>query len=246
MALGGQRQGTWYAVVGNHEHYNFDRDEIYRRFIPRDGINQSSRHLYYSFSPVSGFRCIVLDSFDVSTLGGSTPEYVKCAEELIRSKNHNCATGNPSWFENLAEEFHRYVPCNGGLGSEQVAWLRGELNAAIAEKERCIIFSHIPLFMAATTPANVVWNCEEVLEILHSTPAGMVLACIAGHDHDGGYAVDAHGIHHLVPHAPIECEEKEVTYGAMHVYESHVSVEWFGCIPKKQWPKILHLHHVSP
>jgi manganese-dependent ADP-ribose/CDP-alcohol diphosphatase len=238
----GRQQGTWYAVVGNHEHYNFDRHEIHRRFIPQDDRNKSNRRLYYSFFPLDGYRCIVLDSFDVSTMGGSTPELVKCAEELIRSRNHNCATGNPLWFENLSEEFHRYIPCNGGLGEDQVAWLRGELDAAIASNEKCIIFSHIPLFMAATTPANVVWNCEEVLALLHSTPVGTVLACIAGHDHDGGDAVDAHGIHHLVPHAPIECEENEVTYGAIHVYESHMYVQWFGRTPKKQWPDILLLH----
>lgn len=247
-------QGRWYAVVGNHEHYNFSREVIYQRLIPAQSDSSSPtpspssspssspRCLYYSFIPQHGFRCIVLDSFEVSTMGGSTPEHVRVAEELIRTKNHNCASGNHLWFQNLAEEFHRYIPCNGGLGDEQVEWLRKELDAAIARDESCIVFSHIPIFGDATTPANIVWNSEEVLALLHSTPRGTVLACIAGHDHDGGYAVDAHGIHHLVPHAPIECAENEVTYGAIHIHDSYIDVQWFGCMPANKWPDRLPLY----
>ena len=31
-----------------------------------------------------------------------------------------------------------------------------------------------------------------------------VLAFISGHDHDGGYAIDRAGIHHIIPPAPVE------------------------------------------
>ena len=45
---------------------------------------------------------------------------------------------------------------------------------------------------------------EQVLALLQRHVS--VQAFIAGHDHDGGYAVDRAGIHHIIPPAPIEVE----------------------------------------
>jgi hypothetical protein len=39
-----------------------------------------------------------------------------------------------------------------------------------------------------------------------------------GHDHDGGYAMDEAGIHHLVLPAPLECAIDEVAYGNKYIY----------------------------
>ena len=39
----------------------------------------------------------------------------------------------------------RFVPYNGGLGSEQMTWLRAELAAASAAGERVLVFCHVIL-----------------------------------------------------------------------------------------------------
>lgn len=91
------------------------------------------------------------------------------------------------------------------------------------------------LYAPASQEQNVIFNCEEILSILHSTPPNTVLLCIAGHDHDGGYAVDTHGIHHMVPCSPIECDEGEVSYGSIHIFSNEIHVDWKGKVPQRIW-----------
>ena len=45
---------------------------------------------------------------------------------------------------------------------------------------------HFPDLAAASTSVHLLWNQEEVLSILSSSPA--VAAYLNGHDHQGGYA----------------------------------------------------------
>ena len=58
-----------------------------------------------------------------------------------------------------------------------------------------------------------------------------VIAVLSGHDHDGGYTRDESGIHHLVPPAPLECEEGEVAYGVFDVHGDHLHLHWTGKLP---------------
>lgn len=86
---------NWYYTLGNHEFYNFNRLQIYDNLFPSyiQNICPVNR-LYYSFIPVAGYRCIVLDGYEISTIGAITPEYQQYAEDLIRARNHNYAAGN--------------------------------------------------------------------------------------------------------------------------------------------------------
>lgn len=64
----------------------------------------------------------------------------------------------------------------------------------------------------------------------------------AGHDHDGGYAVDEMGVHHMVPAAPLECVVGEDAFGHVEVLpdDRGLRVVWSGKLPVKgQWPEIL-------
>jgi manganese-dependent ADP-ribose/CDP-alcohol diphosphatase len=229
----------WYFTLGNHEFYNFCRSELYQKLIPKSHLSICTpSSLYYHFSPVPGFRCIVLDGYDISIMESSTTQYAQYAENLIRTKNHNYASGNHCWFEGIEGNDMRYVPFNGGIGSEQINWLRETLINSSLSKEKCFIFSHIPIFLEASKYPNLLWNCEEVLEIMHkSVPRGTILACISGHDHDGGYARDECGIHHIVPPSPIECDEGEISFGRMDVFDGEMCLEWSGKTPIYcNWP----------
>merc|ERR1712224_781425 len=67
---------------------------------------------------------------------------------------------------------------------------------------KAIIFSHQPIFAEACERTAVVWNCDEVLAILHGF-TDTVCAVFAGHDHYGGYAVDGKGLHHVTMSSPM-------------------------------------------
>lgn len=233
---------NWFAVLGNHEYYNFDREKILCSLIPASVRPYCSpSKLYYSFSPHPGYRFIILDGYELSVMGGICPEMSQQADALVRAKNHNYAAGSNHWFKDLSMENLRYVPFNGGICQAQMDWLGRKLNAAVEKGEKCVVFCHMALCVRASHEQNLLWNCEDVLDILHQTPRGTVLACIAGHDHNGGYAFDDHGIHHIVPPAPIECDEGEDSFGTVQVYKDKLVLLWTGKRPTSDWPEMLPL-----
>ena len=58
------------------------------------------------------------------------------------------------------------MPYNGGLGEEQLAWLRAELAAAAAAAERVVIMCHVILHPKACGGGTMVWDYPEALEVL--------------------------------------------------------------------------------
>lgn len=234
-----QSASPWHFLLGNHECYNFTRDEMKEHFVPSTHQSMCSpSRLYYDFSPKPGYRCICLDGYEICTMRASTPENQDFADKLIVAKNHNYAAGSNDWFKDLPADMKRYVPFNGTISNSQLHWLRETLRDAEKAQEKCVIFCHMPVYAPASQEQNVMWTCEEVLEALHSVTAGTVLAYINGHDHDGGYAVDSRGIHHITPPAPIECDEGEVSYGVMKVdADFSLRLEWVGKVPPGNvWP----------
>jgi manganese-dependent ADP-ribose/CDP-alcohol diphosphatase len=96
----GSTNMSWYTTVGNHEYYNFSRVELNDIIIPRNCAQQCSPQcLYYTFSPSIGFRCFVLDGYDISVMESSFSEDNIYADNLIKSKNINYANGSNNWFE---------------------------------------------------------------------------------------------------------------------------------------------------
>lgn len=233
---------NWHFVLGNHDFYCFSRGELKEKFYPgeRKNLLPRSSSFYYSFSPFPGFRFLILDSFDVSEMGSSVNN-IELAKQLLFAKNKNIACGSDDWFKDLAPEEERYVPCNGGISSDQLNWLDDVLRTATANNERCVVFSHIPTYLQCTKANTLLFNCEEVLALLQSH--GNVVAFIAGHDHTGGYAVDTSGIHHITPPAPLECDEGQMAYGHIEVYENHMEMVWTGKLPPGgEWPSKMHFN----
>jgi len=76
-----------YHVLGNHDLYNFGHDELLMcdhmkpSFTNKDGISTPSSGPvgYYHFSPVKGFRIVVLDNYEISMLGqDDTSDIYRC------------------------------------------------------------------------------------------------------------------------------------------------------------------------
>jgi manganese-dependent ADP-ribose/CDP-alcohol diphosphatase len=242
----------WYCVLGNHEFYNFTREELLNQvYFSHIQDKCPLSKLYYAFQPMAGYRCIVLDGYEISTIGPITPEYGHHAEDLLRQRNHNYATGlysfpslsftirtgSTDWLHNLADENLRYLPFNGGISPQQLEWLEAQLLDAVQNNERCLLFSHMAIYRPASQEQNLLWNSEEILKVLHATPKGTVISLISGHDHDGGFATDSHGIHHIVPCSPIECDEGEMSFGVIEIYaqEQCMKVNWTGKVPQRVW-----------
>lgn len=169
-------------------------------------------------------------------MGGASPELMQQATAIVTEKNHNFAAGSSNWFNNLPEENQRYVPFNGGISEGQLHWLEQELLSASSSTTKCFLFCHMAIYVKSSREQNLLWNCEDVIRILHGTPRGTVLACFAGHDHNGGYATDEHGIHFIVPPSPIECEEGEDAFGYIEVCKHQLRVMWTGKVPSCGWP----------
>lgn len=231
---------NWHFVTGNHDLYCFPRDVLQEKFMPKANRAAVKDHkrLYYDFTPYSGYRFVVLDAFDVSDISASCPENEVLAQALLSAHNPNYAAGLDDWYAGLNDQQMRFCPSNGGIGSEQMKWLHSVLSSALQGGEKCIVCSHIPTYGPSTRPDTLLFNAEEVLAVLQSYPN--VIAYMAGHDHSGGYALDASGIHHIIPPAPLECAEGEVSYGTVDVFESHLQLNWTGKVPDRTpWPTLL-------
>lgn len=144
--------GTMYHVWGNHELYNYTKQQLAEsqlnssREHPESslgatyrGPSDSEQCNYYHFSPARGFRVVVIDTYDVGTLGyeptSTDPQFVK-AGRLLASKNPNENKNSPLGLQGLDARFVEY---NGGVGQNQLLWLRRVLRVANTAREKVLI-----------------------------------------------------------------------------------------------------------
>ena len=122
-------------VIGNHEFYNFTREEL----IKSGGFfrtNLSGKSMYYDFTVASWFRFVVLDCYDISVLGhDQTSENYKKAFDILKRKNPNDDWNSSNGLEGLSQ---RFVGYNGAVSEEQLAWLEHVLSDA-DQKEQIVI-----------------------------------------------------------------------------------------------------------
>ena len=242
-----QSDSPWHFCIGNHDLICFSREQIFQKLTAVSmKLQCSPSRLYYDFSPSVGYRFIFLDGYDVSTINASSDTNKALAIDILTSKNPNLSVEGAGWFEGLTIENQRFVPYNGGLSENQLRWFDETLKLARNNGDRCFIFSHMPCYISCCRPSGLIWNSEKIVEIMHQHK-GAVAAFIAGHDHDGGYAVDEVGIHHLVLPSPLECAKNEVAYGHITIPDTSLSsspffeLHWTGKVPQStnyaSWPK---------
>ena len=210
-------------IIGNHDLYNFTRPELDARLhTQRDGKT------WYSFKPVqdSPLRVTVLDSYDMSTIEGSTEERTTQAKTFLQKHNHNdINTVGVDWSAGLVGQERRFQPYGGMVSDEQLAWFRNTLVTAAREGETAVIFLHTPICPGAANNLCLLWNYQDVLDIINET--GCVIAVFAGHDHEGGYLVQ-HGVHHFTLPSPLLCLGEELAFATVSVLEDRLVVEGEG------------------
>lgn len=195
-----------YNLLGNHELYNFKhRDLASKGWRLSQGVDAT-----YGMRTVSGsgttWDLIFLDAFDISLLGHdeTDPPYRE-ALELMQQNIPNAdaiVAETVSWFTAGTQ----WLPCAGAVSARQLGWLKGTLASSKEAGRTVLVFSHVPVYEPASQLFCLMWNYREVLEVLHEY-SDTVCAVIAGHDHNGGYAMDERGIHHITMCAPL-CAER--------------------------------------
>ncbi|URD83655.1 lysine ketoglutarate reductase trans-splicing related 1 [Musa troglodytarum] len=208
--------GPTYHMIGNHCLYNLPRSKL----ISLLKLPSIHGHAYYDFSPCPGYRFIVLDAYEISTIGWPQGHpNTLAAMQILEAKNPNSDKNSPNGMVGLEKRFLKF---NGAVGKEQLLWLDDALKDSTKNEQKVVICCHLPLHPKAASAKALLWDYEDVLNLIHSYKC--VKACFAGHDHKGGYTVDSHGIHHRVFEAALECPPESNAYGYIDVYRDRLSL----------------------
>lgn len=208
--------GPVYHLIGNHCLYNLPRTKL----LPLLSIPSVHPHAYYEFSPIPEYRFVILDGYDISAIGWphDHPHTIQ-ALNFLNEKNPNENKDSPNGLVNLEK---RFVKFNGGVGKEQLKWLEKTLQDATKSNQKVIVCCHIPLDPGSTSKDSLLWNYDEVMDVIHEYDC--VKVCLCGHDHKGGYSVDSHGVHHRVLEAALECPLGVDAFGYIDVFEDRLSL----------------------
>lgn len=232
--------------IGNHELTCFSPGDLLAK-----GFGSSGR-LFYSFQPRPGWRFIVLNSMEHSIVRPGCTAFkgpleddagYMAARAMIMEKNPNLRGGEATWYSGAnwfdglpAGISRRFVPYNGALGSEQLAWLEAELESAAGAGQRAIVSLHIPVHPGSADPADISWDYEEALAVLLRVqrPGGgpVARAVFAGHFHDGGFC-EEDGIAHVTFMAPFETDpsKHEECSADVFVFDDRIQIQGRGRQP---------------
>jgi manganese-dependent ADP-ribose/CDP-alcohol diphosphatase len=212
-----------YHVLGNHC-LDMPQATVLARlgFPAKDGSTPSEddsapRSSFYSTLLAPGWRLIALDTTELSGHSHAEPSILEEAAAY--------AAAHP-----LSEAEPQMSPWNGGIGRAQAAWLDAALDAAAAAGERVIIAAHHQAGPPpAVRPSHAAWNKDEIFGLVTKKRAGggggtaearssPVVAYLAGHDHEGGYAC-AGGVHWLTLEALVEAPSGSTAWATVEVWE---------------------------
>eukprot|EP01025_Chloroclados_australasicus_P008068 TRINITY_DN12782_c0_g1_i1.p1 TRINITY_DN12782_c0_g1~~TRINITY_DN12782_c0_g1_i1.p1 ORF type:complete len:327 (+),score=35.68 TRINITY_DN12782_c0_g1_i1:52-1032(+) len=208
-------EGKVYHVIGNHCLYNFDRNSLHQRLSIEGARKDQS---YYSVELGDVWRLIVVDGYDISTIGWAEDHpHTKQANEILDKYNPN---ENKCDVEGLQGKDRRFVAFGGGIGPEQLQWLQQQLQLAKRLQQKVIVLGHIPFVHYPHIPTCSLWNYEEVLEVLQETD--VVVATFAGHVHNNALQIDSKGIHHIALASVLETKPGNDCHGWLDIYNDRI------------------------
>ncbi|KAF1318480.1 Manganese-dependent adp-ribose cdp-alcohol diphosphatase-like, partial [Globisporangium splendens] len=226
--------GPVHHLVGNHELYNLTPEELHKQLLWWKMTANAAADppaSYYDFvsDKAPKFRFVVLNCYGISSLGRTKDDPVAMeAYKILRAMNPNANLNSP---EGLAGNDARFVEYNGGIDDEQVAWLKGVLKDAQLANEHVVVFTHIPLHPQSTYPSSLLWNYQELLDLIYD--AKCVRVVFSGHSHDDGYVFE-NGVHFVVCDAILECAPDTNAHAIVHVHEDKLVMQGYGKIPTRE------------
>lgn len=154
-------------VLGNHCIGTLPRDNILESLqIPSPG--------YYSIDLSSSWKCIVLDTTEMSGHSGYPGDSVQRQEAEAYLGKHPLTSEEP-----------HMVSWNGGITVSQKQWLLQELDKSLSFDKKVVVCCHHQVNPSAARISHLAWNFFEILEVL-SAYSSVVKLLLAGHDHIGG------------------------------------------------------------
>ncbi|KAL8057294.1 hypothetical protein ABFX02_04G175400 [Erythranthe guttata] len=127
---------------------------------------------------------------------------------------------NIQFSEQAYQTDRRFLMFNGAVGKEPIEWLDRVLEDATKLDQKVVIGCHLPLDADASSNEVLLWNYNKVMDVVHRYSC--VKACLAGHDHKGGYSVDSHGVHHRILEAALECPPGTDAFGRIDVFHDRL------------------------
>ena len=121
------------------------------------------------------------------------------------------------------------VTWNGGVGKQQLAWMRGVLKSATENEQRVVLFCHFPVHPEAGGASLLLWNHQQVTGLLDEFKC--VAAWFNGHHHTGGYA-EVKGVHHVTFLGMVEAPKRNA-YAVLDVFESRLVLQGVGKQPSR-------------
>jgi 3',5'-cyclic AMP phosphodiesterase CpdA len=190
------RTPCWH-VVGNH-----------CLEVGRDVLLSALRtRAYYTAELRGGWQLVVIDTTDVGVRGASA--------ELIGEAH--------AFLTQHAGKLAYAEPYNGGVGREQLRWLRQQLVSCRSRGVRALVAGHMPLWVEASNADAVAFNDEEIAQLLDEF-ADVVPLYMCGHWHAGGYARKPSGVHHWTCEAMVEAGAQAAGHAALSVFHDRIEV----------------------
>ncbi|MBD1382977.1 metallophosphoesterase [Metabacillus arenae] len=189
--------GPKYHVLGNHD-YAMDAKSVANLL--------GMQNFYYDFG-YDGWRFIVIDTNDLSTYANPIDsEKYRQSQNIYEVLKWSGAENAQTW--------------NGGVGSDQMTWLRDVLKKSAQAGEKVVVIGHAPI-----SPLNVhnAWNDEALVKELES--AGNVAAYFNGHNHAGNYA-EKNGIHYVNFKGMVETADTNA-FSIVRVYHDRLEIKGF-------------------
>ena len=219
-------------VVGNHELLNFTKVECRTNFA--SALNPSGKE-YHSFVE-GGVKFMVLDSFQENIILPGRPDITdatkieitqtagfKNALAGLQANNPNDVLSGANWMKGLEGMNKRWMPFNGGLGAEQLEWLKSELAESKAARQPVVIMSHVPFHYGACDGFTFIFDYEAALKAIDES--GVVVAVLCGHDHRGGYCCSEGGVHHVTFQSPLNKGTDGHAYGLVTVFPDKLEIK---------------------
>lgn len=188
-----------FQVIGNHDL------EVEKELLDKVPGKLNLNKTWYSFKK-KGWLFIFLDGNDIS-FHSTNKKTLKKAEKMSEKLKKE---GKPN-----------YNNWNGGIGRDQLNWLKKQLTQASTENSNVAVFCHYPLL---PFEGHALWNSDEVLAIFKKT--GTVKLFMNGHNHKGNYAFSG-GTHFVNLKGMVETET-ENAFAEVYLSENEIQIKGFG------------------